>query len=162
MNYQELSESNRNVESLTPPLDPFITPFTSSNPITNPLATTTSQPETNEVPYYDSIPFCDMTSASWGTTSPAWNGTAWYRFLPPAGTALPSTPPAENVCGTNLPGWSNSTLPAYGETNDITICFNWKGNDCHLSEPSRVTNCGAYYVYLLKDVDTCALRYCAE
>ncbi len=86
----------------------------------------------------------------------------WHRFLDPAGTIIPLTPPTLYSCGTDAPGWMQGTLPAVeDEIVNRKGCFAWLGNNCLWSTELLVRNCGNYYVYNLPDPPDCALRYCA-
>ena len=88
-------------------------------------------------------------------------GALWYRFLDPAGAALPLVAPSIYSCGTDAPGWMQGTYPA--EADGIvarTVCFAWLGDPCTWSVDISVRNCGKYLVFKLPDVPECALRYC--
>lgn len=85
----------------------------------------------------------------------------WSRFTGAAGTKMPTTAPPEFACGTHAPGWLNGQEPAQADgIVDREVCFHWEGEDCHFKVPIKVRNCGAFLVYRLQPVPTCALRYC--
>jgi hypothetical protein len=84
----------------------------------------------------------------------------WYRFTAVGNNMIPTTPPAQNVCNTSATGWMSGGLPAYGQTNSVTACYNWLSNTCNWSNAMQVTNCGSYYVYFLNPSPACSLRYC--
>ena len=101
----------------------------------------------------------------------SWKGARWYRFMAPAGTRLPESPPkfsspSEGVCGTYHPGWLKGHHPKKaGEVVNRTVCFkSSSSNNCHFiyTKPVKIRNCGSYFVYYLVDVRGCASRYCAE
>ena len=96
--------------------------------------------------------------------SPDWKGTGWwYRFTLPAGTRIPESSPGDNHCGTSATGWLSGTHPtSTGESLDVKFCFHSSnGDDCKFYQPGKITNCGEFFVYYLKDTSYCALRYCA-
>ncbi|MBL9101312.1 MAG: DUF4215 domain-containing protein [Myxococcales bacterium] len=86
----------------------------------------------------------------------------WYRFVGASGTRIPTSPPPIYTCNTDAPGWMNGPEPGVGQSGvDRQICFHWAGNTCNWSEPAKVTNCGNYYVYFLKNISWgCSGRYC--
>src|SRR6185436_17680455 len=80
----------------------------------------------------------------------------WYSFQGAAGTHMPLSPPAQNTCGTDAPGWLNGTEPS--TTQGIVsrqVCFNYAGNDCTWSSNIHVVNCGNQLVYQLPPPPTC-------
>ena len=90
--------------------------------------------------------------------------TNWYRFTGAAGTQMPTAPPAYYSCGTDAPGWYSSPMPANaGQNVNGTVCFNWSGNSCMWSQPTQVTNCGAFFVYYLQPINWgCNGVYCGQ
>ena len=89
------------------------------------------------------------------------SSAAWFRFLGIAGTILANAAPSVNSCsGTQAPGWYRDSYPIVGATTTGTVCYNWSGNTCFLSNLISVTNCNGYYIYLLSAAPTCSLRYC--
>ena len=75
---------------------------------------------------------------------------------------MPEVSPGINHCGSRSPGWLRGEHPQEpGKTKSVTFCFEWSGNLCQRKKSGKVTNCGAYYVYFLKNVG-CHYRYCAE
>ncbi|KAL9961264.1 hypothetical protein ACROYT_G030173 [Oculina patagonica] len=88
-------------------------------------------------------------------------GPDWFRFQGDAGTKMPTTCPEIYYCDTHAPGWINGEHPTVGE-GKVTrqACFHWSGNCCYFKTNIEVRNCGAYYVYYLKDTPGCTLRYC--
>lgn len=87
----------------------------------------------------------------------------WYRFVGGTGTQMPTSAPPVNSCGTQAPGWLNGTYPMIGE-GIVTrqVCYSWKGNPCNWVNNIQVSNCGAYYVFLLFPSPSCNLRYCGS
>ncbi|XP_078658409.1 uncharacterized protein LOC144903852 isoform X2 [Branchiostoma floridae x Branchiostoma belcheri] len=100
-----------------------------------------------------------------GNTDRCDNGFAgeWYRFMEPAGTAMPTeVPPTWNRCGTNAPMWMNGQLPtlADGEVSR-QACAYWEDNTCNWQATIRVRACDAgYFVYKLLPAPACNLAYC--
>ncbi|XP_078382693.1 uromodulin-like [Oculina patagonica] len=88
-------------------------------------------------------------------------GPGWFRFQGDAGTKMSTTCPDKYYCDTHAPGWINGEHPTV-EEGKVTrqVCFHWYSNCCHWSTNIEVRNCGAYYVYYLKDTPFCTLRYC--
>jgi cysteine-rich repeat protein len=87
----------------------------------------------------------------------------WSRFSGPAGTTMPVTAPAVFACGTHAPGWLKGVIP--GPAEGIVardVCFHWDGDTCHWKVPISVRNCGAFVMFKLMPVPTCALRYCSS
>ena len=103
-------------------------------------------------------PKCD-TSAGGDWTG----GDSWYRFQEPAGTQLADSIVPKEHCGTHATGWLNGTHPAgLGETAIQQVCFNWAGNSCWQNTDVEIKNCGGYYLYKLKAVPGCSLKYCGQ
>jgi len=88
--------------------------------------------------------------------------TQWYRFTGAAGVRIPNTVVPSYRCGTHASGWMSGSYPGVQDgAVDRTICFNWSGNSCNWSEPTKVRNCGDFYVFYLKNVSWgCHGRYC--
>jgi hypothetical protein len=40
------------------------------------------------------------------------------------------------------------------------FCFDLYGNTCHWQSEGKITNCGNFFVYYLRDTPSCSLRYC--
>jgi len=120
--------------------------------------------------YGNTPSLCDQLSASYNPTqkSPDWEGPAWYRILPPAGTYIPTEPPGGYKCGTNAPGWINGfpALTNIGQTEEATICFHVGNNDCFKRTKINITLCTdvktKYYIYQLPNSYYCNYRYCAK
>ena len=65
-------------------------------------------------------------------------------------------------CDTLLTGYMTSAHPTeIGESKDVDFCFNTGRRPCPLKKRGKVTNCGEFYVYLLKRTPG-HFRYCAE
>ena len=105
--------------------------------------------------------YCDWAN----TTSPDWQGSNWYRMMPPAGVVITETSLEMYHCGTSFPGWIRGTHPTdEGEQVDVEACFSadyGNGDDCYYTQNIKITNCGEYYVYFLPESPRCATRYCA-
>ena len=109
--------------------------------------------------------YCDVTGLDY--TSSDWQGSGYYRFLEPAGTRIPESPPFEERCGTNFPGWINGKHPeGVGQIVDLLVCFSDSqhspGNYCGYKTYITATNCGEYFVYSLSNTESCMFRYCGE
>ena len=86
----------------------------------------------------------------------------WYRFRGAAGQQLSEQCLPKWHCGSHSTGWLNGTHPTVGDgVVERRVCFNWKDSCCKFKTNIRVRNCGAFYVYKLKPVPACNLRYCS-
>ena len=66
-------------------------------------------------------------------------------------------------CGTRYPGWLNGSLPTVNEgVVQRIVCFRYFSDCCSFSTYIRVRNCGGFYVYQLKPLTYCNLRYCGN
>ena len=66
-------------------------------------------------------------------------------------------------CGTRYPGWLNGSLPTVNEgVVQRIVCFRYFNDCCSFSTYIRVRNCGGFYVYQLKPLTYCYLRYCGN
>ena len=94
-----------------------------------------------------------------------WKGAAdsWYRFEEPAGTQMADSIVPKNHCGTSATGWLNGAHPAVlGENVIRQVCFNWAGNSCNWNTNVEIKNCGGFYLYKLKAIPNCNLKYCGQ
>lgn len=98
------------------------------------------------------------------TQSSNWEGEGWYRMMAPAGTVMPESSPGTSHCGTKLAGWLNASHPKVpGQTLKGKVCFASEEEDCVNAKEVSVTNCGDYFVYLLKDTGLPSpARYCSQ
>ena len=105
--------------------------------------------------------YCD---SDWGSVSPDWEGSAWYRMVAPAGTQMPEYVVDNKRCGTHASGWLNSTHPTeIGVAVNATVCFNWMNAECYWSSNIQIMNCASYFLYYLPNSpNACSLRYCAS
>lgn len=88
------------------------------------------------------------------------NGS-WYRFLPPAGTMMPTAAVPKYKCSTHAPGWIQGSHPAVKDgIVGRKVCFHWSSNTCQWSSQISVLNCATYYIYKLPKAPVCNLRYC--
>ena len=124
---------------------------------------------TRNVNYKEGVRKSDRKGSEF-ESSPAWKGLGWYRFMGPAGTRMPESPPvftswATGVCGTHYTGWLNGTHPT---TNGDLVRreVNFKRNPSKTNDgypkTIKIRHCGSYFVYYLPDVTNCFSRYCAE
>ena len=89
--------------------------------------------------------------------------TDWYRFSGAAGNQMAESCVDRYRCGTSLPGWLNGSHPTVNERAvQRRVCFRFRGNCCFFSIYIRVRNCGGFYVYQLKPLTLCSLRYCGN
>ena len=105
-------------------------------------------------------PICDSSAVEGD-----WKGAAasWYRFQEPAGTQMADSIVPKNHCGTLATGWLNGAHPAVlGENVIRQVCFNYNGNSCTWNTNVEIKNCGGFYLYKLKPVPKCALKYCGQ
>ena len=95
--------------------------------------------------------------------SASMSADSWYRFEEPAGTQMADSIVPGRHCGTDATGWLNGTHPAVlGENVIRQVCFNWDGNSCWRKTNVEIKNCGGFYLYKLKDTQTCSLKYCGQ
>ena len=88
----------------------------------------------------------------------------WKRFADSIGGKMPDSCPVSRFrCSTNAPGWLNGSHPTVvGQKTAMKVCFRFYGRCCFVQVSVEVTNCGAYYVYNLRNPPTCFLAYCAS
>ena len=68
-----------------------------------------------------------------------------------------------NRCGTYYPGWLSGSHPTVNEgAVQRRVCFRYYDNCCDFPTYIRVRNCGGFYVYQLKPLTYCYLRYCGN
>jgi len=109
---------------------------------------------------------CDRSSHT--NVSPDWQGHAWYRILPPAGTHIPTQSPGSAKCGTSASGWINGfpAISQIGQTEKATVCYHNGNNACFQKNEINITLCTdvetKYYVYQLPDMLNCHYKYCAK
>ncbi|RDD39908.1 Neurogenic locus notch-like protein 1 [Trichoplax sp. H2] len=88
----------------------------------------------------------------------------WYRISSTSkDMMLPNQCTPVLRCQTLSTGWLNGTHPRVrdGVVNK-TVCFNYNGNCCYMSNTIMVKNCISYFVYYLTPTMTCSpeTRYC--
>ena len=89
--------------------------------------------------------------------------TDWYRFSGAAGNQMAESCVEVYRCGTRYPGWLNGSLPTVNEwVVQRRVCFSAHFSCCYFSTYIRVRNCGGFYVYQLKPLTYCYLRYCGN
>ncbi|XP_073250462.1 uncharacterized protein [Porites lutea] len=89
--------------------------------------------------------------------------TDWYRFSGAAGNQMAESCIDMYRCGTRYPGWLNGSLPTVNEgAVQRRVCFRYFSDCCSFSTYIRVRNCGGFYVYQLKPLTYCYLRYCGN
>jgi len=117
---------------------------------------------TRNVDYNDpNTNYCDWDGSS---HSPDWSTAGWYRMMQPAGTQLPEVSPGYQHCGTQAPGWLNSTShsPILGNQVVGKVCFDYGSSGiCYRSTMIDIRSCGGYYIYNFPAVQGCNLRYCS-
>ena len=121
---------------------------------------------------------CSGYSAATGV-----GGNKWYRFVGPAGDALPLNPPGVDHCGTSMAGWLSGWTAGSGPPPEMynksgtypaasagvvekTACFNHGPPNantwCHGNSKVAVVRCDGYYLFRLSDSGTgCYGAYCA-
>ena len=102
---------------------------------------------------------CDKDG--YGSESPDWKGTSWYRMMEPAGTQIPEYAVTNQYCGTSTTG---SLKGAHHPTEtgvavDRKVCFGSCSNSW--ARNIKIMKCASYFLYYLPDVVHCNLRYCA-
>ena len=87
----------------------------------------------------------------------------WYRFGGGAGNKMAESCVDMYHCNTNAPGWLNGSHPTVNEgAVQRRVCFRAYSDCCWSQTLIRVRNCGGFYVYQLKPVIGCLLRYCGN
>ncbi|XP_078658291.1 uncharacterized protein LOC144903752 [Branchiostoma floridae x Branchiostoma belcheri] len=87
----------------------------------------------------------------------------WYRFMEPAGTAMPTeAPPNWNRCGADAPMWMNGEHPTLADgVVSRQACGYFLGNTCRYQTTIQVRACSAgYFVYKLPAPPGCSFVYC--
>ena len=96
-----------------------------------------------------------------------WEGSGNYKIVPPAGVRLSTKPPGSMHCGGWGAGWvqdDNNVLPdlPVGEEVELSVCINGF-IDCDVYERAVITKCpGDFFVYSLKDMRYCHMKYCGS
>jgi len=115
----------------------------------------------------DELYYCDnvqFITNQYQSTSPGWmGGSKWYRMTGDAGTHIPEKAP-KNTCGSAYPGWLDGVHPtSKGDSVDnAKFCFVDYDSDCKFFTEGKITHCGDFYVYFLKEVPISPARYCAS
>ena len=93
----------------------------------------------------------------------------WYRFSGPAGNYMPFSPPSDNRCGTDKPGWLATVAPAIGGPPELSrVCFRNGGGYCYWSTQIEVCTCSVdfgatpVYMYKLPRPPGCNAAYCGH
>lgn len=88
----------------------------------------------------------------------------WYRFSGAAGNQMADSCVAGYRCGTRYPGWLDGSHPSVTDgAVQRRVCFGWRSTVCCFwSTYISVRNCGGFYVYQLRPVTRCYLRYCGN
>ena len=87
----------------------------------------------------------------------------WYRFSGAAGNQISQSCVDRYRCGTSRPGWLSGSHPTVNEgVVQRRVCFGSHRHCCIYSTYIRVRNCGGFYVYQLKPLPGCYLRYCGN
>ena len=87
----------------------------------------------------------------------------WYRFSGAAGNQISESCVDRYRCGTYIPGWLNGSHPTVNEgVVQRRVCFGFHHHCCSYWTYIRVRNCGGFYVYQLKPLTLCSLRYCGN
>ena len=90
--------------------------------------------------------------------------TDWYRFSGAAGNQMADSCVHDRYrCGTYVPGWLNGSHPTLNEgAVQRRVCFSYSSDCCSFVTYIRVRNCGRFYVYQLKPLKECYVRYCGN
>ncbi|CAF2075844.1 unnamed protein product [Rotaria magnacalcarata] len=88
----------------------------------------------------------------------------WVRFTGGGATTLATSATLSYRCGTYYTGWLVSSLPSTsGTTTTAVVCFSWSTSICSWTTTISVTNCNAFYVFLLASPPVgCNSRYCTQ
>ena len=89
--------------------------------------------------------------------------TGWYRFQGAAGDRMQDKCVLKGRCGTERPGWLNSTQPTVAEgVVTLKVCFSGPKDCCERSNIIKFKNCSSdYYVYELQRMSN-YYRYCGN
>ena len=104
--------------------------------------------------------YCDRKGYS--TQSPDWKGKGWYRFkygskIPRNYYLIPN-----GRCGLHIPGYLVGSYPeTVGDITTAKVCFKYGSNDCYKESPTKIRNCGSFFVYEFQEAPWCQLGYCA-
>lgn len=104
-----------------------------------------------------------LTSVGYGTACDSYvftSSTTWVRFNGTGGTQMPTSSPGEYCCGTEMSGWYDGTMPAFGATVSGSVCYAYSIYSCYYATTILVTNCDSFYVYGLVAPSLCDSRYC--
>ena len=89
--------------------------------------------------------------------------TDWYRFSGAAGNQMADSCVDMYRCGSYHPGWLNGSHPTVKEgAVQRRVCFRYFSDCCSFVTYIRVRNCGRFYVYQLKPLTACSVRYCGN
>ena len=74
---------------------------------------------------------------------------------------MPTTCVSTYRCNTHAPGWLYGAHPSPLEgIVQRYVCFHWVNHCCRFYMSISVRNCGLFYVYILRKLSNCYLRYC--
>ena len=111
--------------------------------------------DTRRVSYESTTHRCDYNLA---------DHEGWYRFS--NGRHMSTQCAERHKCSTNYPGWLTGGHPSVSQGRlTRKVCFGRKsGSYCRCLYPKYITvrNCGSFYVYKLKPIQGCQLRYCTN
>ncbi|CAF3868656.1 unnamed protein product, partial [Rotaria sp. Silwood1] len=94
-------------------------------------------------------------------TSSNISAPTYVRFISSNGAIYNYAPGGSNMCGTSLPGWTNSTFPTNpGDTVNAIVCYQYLTRSCYVSNTITITNCDSFYVFGLTKPPRCPARYC--
>jgi len=102
---------------------------------------------------------CDLSNHP--NVSPDWQGHAWYRILPPAGTEILTYSPGSSKCGTAVTGWIDGfpAINQIGQTVPAKVRFySWIDINITLCRDTKSN----YYVYQLPNAPACNHKYCTN
>ena len=125
---------------------------------------------TRNINYKRGVLKCDLYIGYADVKLGTWKGSGWYRFMGPAGTRMPESPPvfssnSEHACGTRNTGWLNGQHPTtLGVLVSREVHFKRSPSETNDGSPItiKIRHCGSYFVYYLPNVRGCYRRYCAE
>ena len=106
--------------------------------------------------------YTDNSAPSYGTTSPDWKGTGWYRVGNNRNITSQVVP--SDHCNTYHSGYlaRESHHPdEEGKTIPAKICFHLSSSEpCWRELQIQIKNCKGFYIYDLPEVPQCRFRFC--
>ena len=104
--------------------------------------------------------YTDNSAPSYGTTSPDWKGTGWYRV---GNNRNITNQVTHKHCNTRVPGYltSGHHPEEEGKTIPAKICFHGGSyGSCAWKMQIQIKKCKGFYIYYLPEAPVCNARVC--